>query len=488
MCATSKSFLQISLLILFLTGTGVMNGQLTKTDTLITLLPIIDTSDYIPTFYSGALEYNLMIAASRGYVSEIERLIYIGADINAVTNERASALIFAVTNNRFAAVKTLLKYNPQLDNLTSSFETPLLIAVKNRNPEIAEALIRAGATIDFTDRHGATSLHHASLNGYLDMVDLLLYYGANVNEKSVEGTTPLLASIWAGYTAVSDLLIQNDADIEAKDNAGFSPLLMAAFYGDTLMMDILYKKGVNIYTTNNSGHNALTLSILTGQSYVTLFLLRISNNWVNQGNNALNPYSVAAKYHRADMVEILKNHNIPGQIKFEIDQIGITASSRFFINDFYTGVSLSFKEPWLNAGFIAGLDMKLWYTRVLIKDSEHLFYQYRDKGSVAYVGLFKDFSLTDRPEKLNYSFSTSLLAGYSFGNSLKGTLIAPGNKFMVIPSISFKMTKMNFSINMGVEYIKTQFYHNGPIWLRIGCMYNYFFDNVRTQVKPIRWY
>ena len=35
----------------------------------------IDTSDYFPYEYTEALDYNLMIAASKGYGSEIKRLI-----------------------------------------------------------------------------------------------------------------------------------------------------------------------------------------------------------------------------------------------------------------------------------------------------------------------------------------------------------------------------------------------------------------------------
>jgi hypothetical protein len=111
-----------------------------------------------------------------------------------------------------------------------------------------------------------------------------------------------------------------------------------------------------------------------------------------------------------------------------------------------------------------------------------------DKGSVAYAGLFKDFALTDRLDRSNLEFSTSLLAGYSFGNKLKGTLITSENKFMVIPSISLKMIKTNFSLSMGLEYIKTGYYHDGPLWLRIGCSYNHFFDKVRIQAKTIKWY
>jgi ankyrin repeat protein len=487
MYAVKVSALRIILLVAILVCMGKMYGQPTKVDSLMPGLPDIDTSDYVPFIFEGALNYDLMIAASKGYDTEIIRLIGKGARINTQTVEGATALIFAVANNRLSAVKTLLTFYPVLDKVTTSYETPLLIAIKNRNFEISEALIRAGADIDFPDRYGATPLHHASLNGYLDIVDLLLYYDALIDEKTNEGTTPLLASIWAGKSDISDLLIQNGANPEVKDNDGFTPFIMASFYGDTLIMDLLYKKGADIYAKNNSGHNALTLSILAGNSEATEFLLKKGNNWTSSAMYAENPYNVASKYRRKEIINILEKYNVPGKLKYEIDQVTIGISSKFFINDIYSGVSISFKEPYLNGGFITGCDTKLWYTRVLVKNSDNLYYQYMDKGSVAYAGLFKDFALTDRLDRINFAFSTSLLAGYSFGNKLKGTLIAPGNKFVVIPSISLKITKMNFSLNAGLEYLKTEFYRNGPVWIRVGFSYDYFLDNIRTHVKTLKW-
>ena len=132
--------------------------------------------------------------------------------------------------------------------------------------------------------------------------------------------------------------------------------------------------------------------------------------------------------------------------------------------------------------------MKLWFSRVLIKDSEHLYYQYFDKGYLAYGGIFKDFTLHENPFKSNIMLTTTLLAGYSFGHTLKGTLTRPANEFMVIPDITFKWNIRNFSISMGMEYIKSQFYNIGPVWIRAGCSYTLFFDRVRTQVTPIKWY
>ena len=447
-----------------------------------------DTTDYVPLYVRGSLDYNLMIAASKGYTKEVDRLIMIGADIFSETEQGVTPLIFAVANNQTTIAKMLIDYGSDLNKQTSKHETPLLIAVKNQNAEIAEALIRAGADIDDSDKNNATPLHYASAYGYFQIVDMLLYYEASIDKKTTEGSTPLLASIWSGNASIADLLIQYGANLEAKDNEGFTPFLMAAHNADTLIMELLFKKGADIYATNNSNHNALALTIIADKSDATAFLLKIGNKWASKGNRAVSPYRVATKYRRKDILKILEDNKIPGNIKYEIDQVDIMVSSRFFLHDIYTGASLSFKEPYLNGGIIAGCDMKLWYTRVLLKQSEHIFYQYLDKGSVVYTGLFKNFPLTNYPFRANFEISTSLSAGYAFGNELKGTVTAPGNKFMIIPALSLIWTKKDFSFSLGADYMSTDFYHVGPVWLRLGASYNIFFDNVRIKNKTLKWY
>lgn len=447
-----------------------------------------DTTDYVPSFYSGAIDYNLMIAASRGYTEEINRLIMKGADIFSETDQGVTPLIFAISGNQTIIAKMLIDYGSDPNKLTLRNETPLIIAVKNENSEITEALLRAGADVDFTDRYDATALHYAAVNDYRQIADLLLYYDASIDKKTVEGSTPLFASVWAGNAAIADLLIQNGANMEAIDNEGFTPFLMAALNGDTLIMKLLFKKDVDIYTVNNSKHNALALTIIADKSDAAKYLLRIGNKWNNRGSRTVSPYSVASKYRRKEMLKILNDNKIPGNIKYEIDQVDIMASTRFFLHDIYTGASLSFKEPYLNGGIIVGLDTKLWYTRVLLKQTENMLYQYMDKGSVVYAGLFKDFALTDYAFKANFEISTSLSAGYTFGNVLKGTLHVPQNKFVFIPAIALKWTNKDLSFSIGADYLKSDFYHIGPVWVRIGASYNLYFDNVRTKGKTLKWY
>lgn len=473
--------------ILFTTVLILLSGnsfaQRSANDTVI-----YDTTDYIPAIYDGALDYNLMIAASKGYTGEINRLIMDGADILAETQQGVTPLIFAVSNNRTEAVKLLLDYGSDPNKKTITGDMPIFIAVKNQNAEITEALIRNGAEIDNTDRYNATPLHYASVYDYFQITDMLLYYDASVNKKTIEGTTPLLASVWAGNVDIADLLLQNGADIEAGDNEGYTPFLMAAYNGDTLMMDLLMKKGANIYVVNNLNQNALSLTIISDKIEAMKYLLKNGNKWASQKEQAVNPWVVASKYQRKDIIPVLQENNIPGKVKYEIDQVDVMVSGRFFLHDIYTGMSLAFREPFLNIGLLIGFDTKLWYTRVLVKQSEHQYYQYMDKGSVVYCGVFKNFALTNNPLRGNFELSASLSAGYRFGDQLKGTSITPANKFMIIPSVSVVWALNDLSLSVGANYMNTGFYHTGPIWLRIGAAYNLYFDKVRLKRKILKWY
>ncbi len=466
----------------------------------------IDTSGYLPLFYEGALDYNLMVAAQRGYEKEIERLIYMGADVNSESSEGATPLIFAVANDRLNAVKVLLNYDADPNKVTADGQTPLLIAIKTENQkvyqglqleniginhhylEIAEALIRAGADIDFQDKSGVTPINYSSIYGLISFVDLLIYYGADINKKANDGSSPLMSAAWSGYPDIEDLLIRNGANIEARDNLGFTPFLIAGQNGDTLSLGLLIKNGVDIYEKNLYGWNALCLSIKSDQKDATLYLLNKGDKWTDSGSDLINPYSIAVKYGRKDIIEILDKSNLRQGFNFRFDQIAVSASSRLCFHDLYTGFAFNFKEPLTNIGFMAGADTKLWYTRVLSKESDDLYYQYRDKSSVVYAGVFKEFPLTNNILRGNKSFYTTLSFGYSFGNKFKGTDIAPAEKFKIIPGLGFKWTRNNYFLFTGLEYSRSGFNKIGPLWARIGFAYNFYFDNSRAPGKIIRWY
>ena len=446
-----------------------------------------DTADYIPVWYAGGLEYNLLIASAKGYVSEIDRLIKKGANINSYTEEGVTPLIIAAVSNKVSSVKALLKYSPKLDEFTNRWETALMIAVKNDFEEVAETLLRAGADVDFTDNYGASPLHYAVLYGYFQMADMLLYYDASVDSKSDEGYTPLHTAILAGNSDIADMLIQNNANLEARDNDGDTPFLIAATTGDTLMMEMLRSFGVDIFAKNKYGHNALTIATAYGYKDEVKYLLSLSNKWKEPVNTGVNPFRVASEYGRREIAALLASHDIPGKITHSPDYITVSGSARFTPHDFYSGLSISVKDPYSNFGLIIGLDKKLWYTRIIQKSENDTYYQYFDKSSLLYGGLFREFNFTSKADRSNISFITSLSGGYAFGNKFRGTDILPDNGFKIMPGLTLRWTNGPVSVFLGGEYIKYDYYKVGPVWIRAGMSWNYSRENTKVKVKKIKW-
>jgi len=436
------------------------------------------------------LNFALLTASAEGHVNQIRWLIKNGADVNVTTSDGATALHFAVGNDKAEAVRVLLEYKPNMDVLSSYSESPIHIAVKKNNMEIAEILARAGANLNIKDRHGATPLHYASAYGFFSMVDLLLYYEAPVYAKDNEGTTPLMAAVWAGYAGIADLLMQNGADPSEKDREGFNPFLIAAQNGDTVIMELLIKRFVNIYETNNYGYNALDLCIMSNHKAATEYLLRKGEKWNSSETSSytISPYSVAISYGRKELTDLLSRYHIPRTVHKGFDQVNISTNIKFNLHDYFSGISVGFKEPLSNFGFYTGLDFKPTYTRVLMKESEELYYQYMDKSFFTFLGAFKDYKLTDYPMRGNWIYTFSLSSGYYFSNKLKGTSVVPGNKFKVIPSTGIKWSKGNFIIKIDLEYFKTPFYRIGPLWLKAGAGYTLYFNKVRAPGKSIKWY
>lgn len=477
-----KLNMKIVLLIFILSIPAVLFSQTVVLDTTI--------GYSFPLTEDDQLDLNnfLMLAASAGNVTAIHWLMKQGADINWKSYEDVTPLMFAVTNNKVEAVKALLKYDPEIDAMTIYSETPLLAAVKNGNMDIVETLIRDSANINLADKNGATPLHYSSIYGYFYITDMLLYYGAETNTRSKDGTTPLMAVIWSGFADITDLLIQYGANCDEKDNQGFTPLMIAAQNGDTLIMEMLLKKGVNIYEINSFNYDALDLCIKADQNNAIEYLFKKGYKWSSKLPKTISPYSVATKYSRTKIMHTLEENQIPDKHQFGIDQVAFSVSAKLCSHDYFTGLNLAFKEPLLNGGIITGIDFKPGYTRVLQKMNENLYYQYMDRSSTGYIGLFKNLPLTNKTIGGNWSFTTSVAAAYSFGNKLKGTNIEPETKFKIIPAAGLKWEGTRVSIFGDVEYMKTKFYRIGPIWMRAGAAFNFFFDNDRAPGKIIKWY
>jgi hypothetical protein len=178
---------------------------------------------------------------------------------------------------------------------------------------------------------------------------------------------------------------------------------------------------------------------------------------------------------------------VPDAVKFSLDQAVVSTYARFTKNDFYSGLSLSLRESFFKAGITAGINTKLWETKLLVEKSPYTFYQYIDKSSMVYAGLFKDFIIANNYNNRPVMLSASLTAGYTFGNKFKGTEIYPERKMVIIPGIAIKWSSRPVTIFAGADYHKTNYYNVGSIWASLGLSYNFYFDNKPIRRQRINW-
>ena len=123
----------------------------------------------------------------------------------------------------------------------TSRETPMLGAFKFGDMDVAKALLDLGAPVDFADGNGITMLGRTVLNNDLPMARMMIERGADVNHVDKLGMTPLL---WASAIDFGDdemirLLLKAGASREARNKDGLTPAQLAEAHGNVELASAL---------------------------------------------------------------------------------------------------------------------------------------------------------------------------------------------------------------------------------------------------------
>jgi len=433
-----------------------------------------------------SLEFRLLIAATTGDTSLIRELVYAGAYIDTQTfGDGNSALIYSILNDKESALISLLNFGADPDLRNYYGESPLHVAIKEQKLSAAEILIKYNANINTQDFNGATPLHYAALYGFFYEADMLLYYDALRDIESDDGTTPLMAAVMAGNFDIADILIQNRADVNSSDKMGYTPLLIAAQNGDTAMIELLLLSGADLYAKGKDNFNAAGIAVRDNRQEALIYLLRKGSQWANV--DATNLWKIAEKFNRKEIIETLRDYNFPKPKPNFTDEIMPSLSLFSTRHQSMIGVSVRIKESMTGIGIIGGLDFKPWDSRILIAEDEDNYSQYIDRRSIAWTGVFKEFNIRNLSGSSAWHTSLSAKVGWKYGNKYPGSNLKPEQGFVFVPAaaISYEAKSLNFSLS--VEYMKTEVYKSGPVWVRFGFGYNYYVNNTRSKGKYIKW-
>lgn len=196
----------------------------------------------------------LRLAAGRGNLREIKRLLSEGADIHARDLAGYSALANALDCEEHEAANLLIEAGARLslnemvrlgdvrdvqvlldggadaNEQTLDYQTPLLRAIDEQNPAMVRLLLAAGADANLSTMDG-TPLTEAAWRESSEIVQMLIEAGANVNTRSYHGSTALMETIILQRTKNLALLIRAGADVNQVGAEGFTPLAKAKLFG-----------------------------------------------------------------------------------------------------------------------------------------------------------------------------------------------------------------------------------------------------------------
>ncbi len=127
-------------------------------------------------------ETALSLAAYRGKLYFVQRLVDSGADVNLYG---WPPLIYAAFNGHTAVAEYLLKKGAEVNATTENGSTALLFAARFGHIEVVELLLRNNADPNIANERGATAIDWALKTDNTDIADLLRKAGGRAGDQPV---------------------------------------------------------------------------------------------------------------------------------------------------------------------------------------------------------------------------------------------------------------------------------------------------------------
>lgn len=285
----------------------------------------------------------LHLAAGRGDLAEVKRLVLLGADIFSLDSKMGvSVLHKAVYSGNPDVVDFLLKQGALVDlQSPSNGNTPLHDAIyfKSGNDlRVVRVLLTYHPNLFIRNRAGLTPVDSAKLlrddattqlledeinvrytargrdlmsavkaNKITRVRWILQKPKVNLEEADEQGFTPLLWSAREGFTAIVKLLLEKGANPNHLDqwmqaNAGHK----AAFWGHAEVMELLIQHGLDINARGGyNGYTALHDAVSRGRDDVVKVLLDHHARVDIRGHDGKTPMDIATASNNSRIVGML---------------------------------------------------------------------------------------------------------------------------------------------------------------------------------------
>lgn len=437
------------------------------------------------SIHAQTLDFQLIVASEQGDQKEVLSLLRKGANVNAVTDEGVSPLMYATDKGDLAMMKLLLEYGADPNRKPFNGINALMNACLNNNYEAVELLLQYRAKPDERDHNDYTPLMYAANYGHYAIADLLLYHGADASLKNKEADVMMIAA-YEGDTALIRLLIHYKTDINSSDDKKITPLMIASQRGHLEAVKLLCENGAEINAKNALGRTALAVAAENGQDQVVKYLLEKESDATVRDEKGLTARDLAKLKGYRNTAQLIEKQDFISPVKPWFTAMNAGFNQWFNGHDYMMGFVWGFYEG------LSGLNVSMTFqfrphrNAILQKTDDNTYYQFRERRSNLGIELVKTFMLT---RTQNSSVAAYAGAGiqYSYG-SYKAVRRRPDDAFLFSPTAGIQFRGKSSGLTLGYRYLNYRTPESAPHLFTLGLNLYFPLKTLPSSNKYLYWF
>ena len=251
----------------------------------------------------------LHIACSAGHEDVVNFFISAGLDLTASDKRGHTPFHNCCANGHLSIAKILILLLPTMavHQRAKDGSTALHLSARHGHLKLLKWLVTQGLDLHATKHNGYSVIHEACEGGFPSIVKYAIKQGADVKAKVSNGKAPVHILVERENEELLQwICTEQNANIDAVDDEGYTPFLCACRDGkiQTAKMVVNTLRANTAVVTNN-GETALHLACQDGQFTMCKWLVEIGINIYTKSNLGQTAIDVAISTDNIDIAHYL---------------------------------------------------------------------------------------------------------------------------------------------------------------------------------------